>query len=73
MILLVGCVLERFPLLSDLITPGWATSYTISNGSELAGKMHLLILRVGRGVSEAVMIAHAQGPELSHEVLVSRT
>ena len=45
----------------------------ISNGSELAGKRHPLVVQVGRGVSEAVMIAHAQGPELSHEVLVPRT
>ena len=71
--LLFGCVLERFPLLSDLITPGWTTSYMIFNGSELAGKTHPLVVLVGRGVSEALMIAHAQGPELSHEVLVPRT
>ena len=73
MLLLIGCVIERFPLFTDLISPGWATSYTIPCGSELAGQTHLLVIWVGRGVGEAVMIAHAQGSELPHEVLVPRT
>ena len=73
MLLLGGCVLERFPLFTNLSSWGWATSYMIPNGSELAGHAHLIIIRISRGVSEAIVIAHAQGSELAHEVLIPRT
>jgi hypothetical protein len=45
----------------------------IPNGSELTGHAHLIIIRISRGVSEAVVIAHAQGSKLAHEVLIPRT
>ena len=72
-LLLVGCVFERFPLFTNLSSWGCATSCLIPNGSELAGHANLIIIGIIRGVSEAVVIAHAQGSELAHEVLIPST
>ena len=73
MLLLGGYVLKRFPLFTNLSSTGWATSYLIPNGSELAGHANLIIIRISWGVSEAVVITHTQGSELAHEVLIPRT
>jgi hypothetical protein len=50
-----------------------ATSDVIPSGSELAGQTNLHIILVGSGVTETVMIAHTEGSELPHEVLVPPT
>ena len=68
-----GCVFERFPLFTNLSSRWWTSSYIIHSGSELAGQTHFLIIGINSDVSEAVMIAHTQGLELFHEILVPRT
>ena len=45
----------------------------IPYGGELAGHTDFLIIRSSYSVGEAVMMAHTQGSELAHEVLIPRT